>query len=179
MRGIHLTYPSLLLLGLLVIIPPADAQQGQTNDVTYSRQPGFRIPFTVDPGDRRIHRVELYVSEDRGKTWNAYGSVSPLERKAFEFQTNRDGTYWFTVRTVDRDGRGYPATLDQAIAQQKVVIDTQPPTVNLHSLPSGNGQVGVEWQVSDDNLDLNSLILPGAILIIALSLYFMKKGEHE
>src|SRR5207302_2405835 len=57
------------------------------------------------------------------------------------------------------DGRGYPATLDQAIAQQKVVIDTQPPTVNLHSLPSGNGQVGVEWQVSDDNLDLNSLIL--------------------
>ena len=140
MRGFHPAQPSLLLLVLLGIVQPASAQQGQANDVTYSRQFGFRIPFSVDPGDRRIHRVELYVSEDRGKIWNAYGSVSPLERKAFDFQTSRDGTYWFTVRTVDRDGRGYPATLDQAVAQQKVVIDTQPPTVNLHALPSGNGQ---------------------------------------
>ena len=78
MRGFHPAQPFLLLFALLGIIQPASAQQGQTNDVTYSRQFGFRIPFTVDPGDRRIHRVELYVSEDRGKIWNAYGSVSPL-----------------------------------------------------------------------------------------------------
>jgi len=79
--------------------------------------------------------------------------------KYFNYQTNRDATYWFTVRTVDQAGRMYPPSLSQAQQILKVCVDTQPPAVDLHPLSTPNGSVAVEWQIRDDNLNLDTLVL--------------------
>lgn len=36
----------------------------------------------------------------------------------------------------------------------------------------------VKMKIHDDKIDYDSLYIPGGILLIALSLYFLKKGEH-
>jgi hypothetical protein len=38
-------------------------------------------------------------------------------------------------------------------------VDTQPPVVNLHSVQNPNGAAAVEWEIRDDNLDVESLRL--------------------
>ena len=54
--------------------------QAPGKDIIYSRQPTFRIPFDTDGGDRRLQEVQLYVSEDRGQTWQKKGNVPPEQR---------------------------------------------------------------------------------------------------
>ena len=89
------------LVVLLALTAGSAAAQAPPGDVIYSRQGSFRIPFQIDPGERRIQQVQLHVSEDQGRNWSQYASALPTE-KFFNYQTNRDATYWFTVRTVTR-----------------------------------------------------------------------------
>src|SRR5438876_7830604 len=75
MRRFHRLIPSLcrpvwMLIGVcLLTAPRAEAQQQGPGGVIYSKQAGFRIPFDVPPGERRIQQVQLFVSEDSGRTW--------------------------------------------------------------------------------------------------------------
>src|SRR5262249_6276577 len=136
--------------------PVCYAQTLGPDGVYYTRQPAFRIPFQADANDRRIRQVQLYVSEDQGRTWQQGATARP-EDQAFTFQAQRDGVFWFAVRTADADGRHNPATLDQLQATLKVCVDTQPPKVLLQAQPAPAGSVSVEWQVRDDSpLDLDS-----------------------
>jgi hypothetical protein len=124
---------------------------------TYTREAVFRIPFQTDtPG--RLKQVQLYISTDRGQTWRQEAAVLPTER-FFDFRAPQDGLYWFSVRTVDLEGRTYPPSMEGARAGLQVVVDTQPPTVRLRALPPRDGEVGAEWEVRDDNLFPGSLRL--------------------
>jgi hypothetical protein len=131
--------------------------QVPTGGVLYSRQPVFRIPFETEGNDRRLQEIQLYVSEDQGQTWQKAGSARPGER-GFNFRSDRDGMHWFTVRTIDLEGRSYPPTLQGTQPQLKVCVDTQPPVVVLRP-GSRDGLTGVEWEIRDENLDLSSLTL--------------------
>lgn len=135
------------------------AAQATNAELSYASQRAFKIPFQVDPNDRRIHQVQLHVSEDQGHTWNQYASLSPLDQRFFHFQSNHDGAFWFGVRTVDRDGKAYPANVADLQPSLKIIVDTQVPTVSLKPLAAGGASVGVEWQVVDQNLDLSTLKL--------------------
>src|SRR5207248_2993569 len=77
----------------------------------------------------------------------------------FKFTANGDGSYWFAVRTIDFDGRAYPPTNDRLRPDLKVIVDTKKPVVSLSRLAPRDGEVGVEWEVKDDNIDLNSMRL--------------------
>lgn len=127
-------------------------------DVSFSKQPVFRIPYQTDPSERRLREIQLYVSTDQGRTWQPYANVKPDEG-FFTFTSARDGLYWFTVRTVDLEGRGYPQTLEGARAGLKVIVDTQVPALQLRALQPKDGSVGVEWDIRDENLDLGSFVL--------------------
>jgi hypothetical protein len=147
----------LSLLALALCLAPSHAQ-GPAGDTTCTRQTFFRIPFDTDPGERRLQQVELYVSADEGRSWHYVASVPP-ERRGFDFRAERDGLYWFTVRTIDLQGRPYPATVDGAQPLLKVAVDTQPPSIMLRALPAQDGVGGVEWDIRDDNLDLSTFRL--------------------
>jgi hypothetical protein len=124
----------------------------------YSRQAGFRIPFSVDATDRRIKQVLLHVSTNYGQTYERVAAAGPAERE-FRFTAPRDGAYWFAVQTQDDLGRASPPDVAAVQPSLKVTVDTQPPAVKLNWLPPRDGQVGVEWEAVDRNLEPSSLRL--------------------
>jgi hypothetical protein len=143
--------------GLAVVLPGANSQP-PNNGVIYSRLASFRIPFETDAGERRLREVQLYLSDDQGQTWRQAGAAAP-EQRGFSFRAERDGAYWFAVRTVDLEGRINPPSVQAIRPQLKVYVDTQPPVVTLHQGPAREGTVSIDWEVRDDNLDLSSFNL--------------------
>jgi hypothetical protein len=148
-----------LILSAVFILSGAAPSWAQTPEIIYCRQTGFRIPFQIEAGEQgRLKLVELYVAEDGSKNWRLFKTAGPSERH-FLFKAERDGLYSFLVRTVDTDGKAFPATVEGASPGLRVVVDTQLPTVALRALPNRQDQVGVEWEVRDANLDLRTLQL--------------------
>jgi len=129
------------------------AGQEMYGGILFSRFRQFQIPFQLGPNDQRLKQVQLFVSTDQGKTWQP-AATSPPDQKKFRFITDRDGYFWFTVQSLDLDGKLYPPTLDNVQPSLKVVVDTQPPTVSVQPLTPRGNDVGVSWEVRDDNLDL-------------------------
>lgn len=152
------TWLVLCLAGFGSVPGPALAQAGAEVPISYTRDRVFNIPFHPEPGERRLKEVQLYVSTDLGQTWHPYVNAPP-DQGAFRFTADRDGWYWFAVRTLDQDGRAHPPTMDRAAPGLKVCVDTLPPAVDLRALASRDGEVGVAWDVRDDNLSPTTLRL--------------------
>lgn len=128
--------------------------------ITYSDNPSFRIPFNIqDPAMlEQIAEVHLYVSSDRGLSWEYAGNTAP-DQLAFPYRASRDGEYWFAVRTRDRQNRLYPPDMEQVRPKLRVVVDTTAPSVVVRSLPRRAGVVGIVWEVQDEHLDLSTFML--------------------
>ena len=141
-----------------LLCSPAQAQTAAGDNIFYSQRPAFNIPFQTDPGERRVQQVRLYVSLDQGRTWQQTAAAPPTER-FFRFQARQDGWHWFAVQTIDFQNQAFPPSVEQLQPGIKVCVDTQKPGVVLRSVQPPEGGVGVEWQVADENLDLNSLRL--------------------
>lgn len=146
-----------LAAALAVALHPC-AAQSPVGEIVYTRQTVFRIPFEIEPGKPRPRQIQLYVSTDQGRNWVPSGTAT-ADQRGFEFRSNRDGLYWFAVRTIQADGRAEPATIDGMQPQLRVYVDTGPQVVFLRTAPARDGQVGVEWEVRDDSLDLRTLRL--------------------
>jgi hypothetical protein len=127
-----------------------------TGDTTYTRATSLRIPFTPQPGERRLKEVQLYVSTDLGQTWKQAVNATP-EQRYFDFRAQHDGIHWFAVRTIELDGRASPVDMAGARPGLKIYVDTQPPLVHVRALAPRDGELGVEWEIKDDNLDLASI----------------------
>src|SRR5437867_3359912 len=91
----------------LLIAAAARPARAQEENVYYSPKTTFRIPFQLDPGDRRVRQVILYASEDQGRSYQQAATAEP-SAGGFSFRAPRDGWYYFTVQTRDQDGRLYP-----------------------------------------------------------------------
>ncbi len=144
-----------MLLGLLTgwgLLLPAAPGQETAGGIIYARYRQFRIPFQTGQGPRP-KQLNLFVSTDQGRNWQASASAPP-EQGYFGFSTDRDGYYWFAVQQVEADGRMFPPTMAGAQPSLKVVVDTQPPLIQVQPLPTRIGEVGVAWHIGDDNLDL-------------------------
>ncbi len=63
---------------------------------------------------------------------------------------------------MDLQGKLYPATIGELQPSLKVIVDTQPPVVQLQALPPRGGEVGVSWTVRDDHFDFG---IAGAVRI--------------
>jgi hypothetical protein len=147
MRKLYLL-PLLLVPGLLY------GQAGAPVETTFASKREFRIPFNPGPGAQHLKQLQLFVSTDQGRTWTPSATVAPDQQK-FQFLAERDGAYWFAVQSLDQDGKLYPATMLNAQPSLKVIVDTQPPSVQVQALPPRSGEVGVAWTVRDDYFDPN------------------------
>lgn len=144
---------------MLVIVAAGVAAPAWAEDaeLIYCRKSSFRIPFQIDPNEvSRTKEIQLYVSEGRGRPWKPYKTASP-DQHSFAFEADRDGFYYFLVRTISTDGRAYPPTVEQAAPGLRVCVDTAPPQVSLRALPPRGDNVGFEWEIRDDHPDLSTL----------------------
>lgn len=123
----------------------------------YTRQPNFRIPFQFDAEEMtRIGAVEvqLHVSTDQGATWKLMQTVNPGAQK-FQFNAPINGEYRFSVRTIDLQRRPHPAgAFESGLI---VVVDDLPPLLTLDATPIAGGQLQVQWQATDEHLDIDTL----------------------
>jgi hypothetical protein len=138
------------------------AQPGQfqfdANRVNFVTVRAFRIPFQVDPTERRVLRFELYAWSAELKRWEKRADAPPTQ-KGFAFSTSRDEALAFAVRTVYEGNVAFPPTLDALQPELRVTIDTVKPAVQLHALPGRPGVMGVDWVVREDHLDLKTFRL--------------------
>ncbi len=161
--GFHTVARRLLVplsFGLLILLSLPSVGRGQAPEetkVTPSKERSFRIPFTTLPNERRLREVQLLVSTDRGLRWTVTATASPEQGYFPQFTAPQDGFFWFAVRTVDTQGKSYPATDDALRPGLRVLVDTVAPTIALEALPPQNGSVGVKWDARDENLEPNSL----------------------
>lgn len=150
------TWLLVMLLGASIGAGPSQAQNN--DNYTYSRVRLFKIPFQTDPNERRIREVQLFVSADLGRSWQQYGTATP-NQSSFQFNADRDGCYWFAVRTIDLTGQTHPASMDGVTPGLRVCVDTVPPVIDLRQLASRDNSLVVGWDIRDDNLDPASLRL--------------------
>ena len=57
------------------------------------------------------------------------------------------------MQTLDLKGTPFPPTMDGVPPSLKVIVDTQPPAVQVQPLAARSGEVGVGWTVRDDHFD--------------------------
>ena len=146
---------ALVPLALLVagLLPPTTFAQNLKPE--YTRQNVIRIPFTPNTSGR-LKRVMLYVSTDGGREWQPCSEAAPTDRDFRDYNAPGDGSYLFAVRSVDTYDEYNPPSLSQLTPEVKVVIDTRPPVVSVKQIDDPRaGIVSLEWDVRDENLDLN------------------------
>jgi hypothetical protein len=110
-------------VGLLALAGAAPAQESGGVLVNSASERTFRIPFIVQPDDLpRIREIQLYYSMDQGRTWRHHATATPEQGRFEMFTAPQDGTYWFAVRTVDRQGKVNPPTDDGLRVALKVQV---------------------------------------------------------
>ena len=132
-----------LMLATSVPAAPGD-------DVVHINQRGFQIPIRVLP--ERQHEVRellLYLSRDQGKTWEIYSRATP-DRKGFDFYTQTDGLFYFSIAVIDRAGQQDPKDIYRARVGQKIRIDTTKPAAKLATVERAGDEVQVQWTIQED-----------------------------
>lgn len=133
--------------------PIADAQA-----IHWPRQE-LIIPFQVHHQGTSPDSVELEVSNDAGKTWQSAGKAqitnSDSKDRQFPFKADRDGEYWFRVKSLDRSGN----LIDQPGDPMRVSVDSTKPTGELLIDIDKKGDLQAEFRVFDSALDFASLRL--------------------
>lgn len=144
----------------LLFVPGLLLGQGPANvETAYVNKREIRIPFTPGPGAQHLKQLQLFSSTDGGKSWAPSATVAP-DQKKLSFVAQHDGTYWFAAQSMDLQGRLIPATVAELQPSLKVIVDTQPPVVQMQALPPRSGEVGVSWTIRDDHFDFG---IPDAV----------------
>ena len=116
----------------------------------------FHIGYALDDvGPSGVSSVDLFLTEDQGRSWFHYGAdedgTSP-----FKVTMTNDGSYGFAIRV--RSGVGLSQSPPQPGdgPEITIVVDRQPPKVVLLPLKQGHGQlpnqVLIEWTAADEQL---------------------------
>ncbi len=126
----------------------------QAANSTFLSYAQFEIPFNVDATGSAPALVQLWVSTDDGITWQMHGSTEP-RTKRFDFRAASEGTYLFSVRTVDASGVSFPSNSEPL----RVQIDTTKPHVAVRGEINGAGQLVIDVRVIERFLDADSAVL--------------------
>lgn len=148
-------------IGIVLVVGNIVRAQGTPQDKVYSRQKAFRIPFQIpDPSEQKqLQEVQLYVARNGGK-WEKYTGAppdAPEGKRNFTFRTDQDGEFWFSVRTMDKKGGLNPADDSDLQVGLRVVVDSDVPKIELRPIARSGREVGLEWEVQDRNIDLDTL----------------------
>jgi hypothetical protein len=116
-----------LIVGDQVTSRLAPAEGERRNDVVVTSARALSLPISIRPDQRNaLRQVYLFVSTDRGRTWEKAGTIPPTSN-AFQFNAPADGLYWFQVQVEKLDGELEPRDMRRPPAL-KVLIKSSNPT---------------------------------------------------
>ena len=113
---------------------------------------GFEIPFSIQNESGKYIEVQLFVSQDFGRTWN-YHQSKPLTTNKFSFTGKTEGEYWFAMKTLDRNRQLIPSG-NIVRPEIKIIVDTTPPKLEFRTSSDQSGRAVADWKAEDANLDL-------------------------
>ncbi|MFM8289945.1 MAG: hypothetical protein ACKOGA_24905 [Planctomycetaceae bacterium] len=137
----------------------AGAAEGIPTGEQLTNKLRFKIPFTFEAEELAragASEVQLLESRDQGTTWRRVQAVPPNEGR-FTFQAPGSGSYWFSLRMIDRDGRQHPAGKPRP--GLRVRVDADPPEVQLNLTQASPGTLHVDWEITDEQLEMNTFRL--------------------
>jgi hypothetical protein len=125
-----------------------------------TNQRDLKIPIDVRAWrPETINKLLLFVSADKGVTWQQHTAVKPKlapheqDQNVFVFRATADGEYWFRVAVVDHKGVQEPRDVSRGNPDQKILIDTRPPAVQILSAQRQGDEVLVDWSAQEDHPD--------------------------
>lgn len=140
----------------------AQAQIGPSADEKHLSKPKFRIPVALQAEKvASLQGVLLYVSTNRGKSWELHGRIKPDEG-SFQYLAKSDGVYWFKVAVLDKQGNQEPRDIYQTEDCMKIVVDSIQPEVKL-TAEKQDSSIQVRWNVREDNPELATMKLEAKI----------------
>jgi hypothetical protein len=93
------------------------------NSVCRIERRHFEVPIRMLPeAVVKWKEFQMYVSSDRGKTWEKFASVEAAASVNVPFTAPCDGIYWFAILLVAKDGTTDPPDLKGLSAGQKVQV---------------------------------------------------------
>ena len=153
------------LLGAFLLTPPLDAQTAGTTppEPIYWRQNLLTVPYqwSSTAGSAPAKSVRLYVSSDRGASWQPVSDAQP-QLLAFNYRAAADGEYWFAIRTSDASGRDAtlpttPGPTGAMPPELRVIVDTTMPRIeSLSGQLRDDGTLEIHWRATDANLGAHS-----------------------
>src|SRR5262249_2600347 len=160
----------LMLLPAVVLGGAARAQSlpsAQVPKMTYTKNTTFHLPVQMEERTRaNLREVCLYVKSGTAE-WVRQETGLP-STPHFKYVVPRDGEYWFSLVTIDKSGRMTPADVSQESPGLRVMVDTQPPVIDVQPWTSPEGDFCLRCQIQDANPDPNSL----------KAVYRDQAGEH-
>jgi hypothetical protein len=113
----------------------------------------IQLPIQLDDKYRpMLKEIHLYVKDQLSAPWKLQDKAPPTQT-TFTFRATKDGPYWFTMVTVDLQGRQSPDNITREEPAMLIVVDTQPPQPELTVV--GNVPEGqlLHCEVRDAHLD--------------------------
>jgi hypothetical protein len=149
----------ILLVSALFIGQAAWTQtppSGNTPKLTYTKSTLFQLPVQMDDATRAtLREVCLYVKAGTND-WVRQETGLP-SMPHFTYKVPRDGEYWFTLVTIDKNGKMTPSDLNREAPGLRVMVDTQNPVIDVQPWTSPEGDFCLRCQVQDANPDPRSL----------------------
>jgi hypothetical protein len=145
-----------LLLGVFCSLgrsqSPAPAQPGTTYNKTmpktYTNKTYFHLPIQIDERARPSVKQVILFAKEPGSDWQQK-MIAAATQPYFTYQASRDGEYWFSVVTVDRNGKASPADVRKEPPALIVVVDQQAPKVELTPVHLPGGEMGLRCKLID------------------------------
>lgn len=133
----------------------ADAENGIQNPY-YCKSPTFSLDYSVEAlGGNALSEVELWGTEDNGRTWEKWGS-DPDRVSPFDVKVGNDGLFGFRMVLIGPGGSvmGTPKPGDDADAW--IRVDSEQPkckiTRALYGVGSEAGMLVIDYTCTDEDL---------------------------
>jgi hypothetical protein len=111
----------LLTLGMVLHLQAVSARADRDDDGTAVTDRRRLILPVQLRDEENVTAVRLFMSKDKGKTWQLTATIPPTARE-FIVSIPGEGTYWFSVQTVGKDGKFIPEDVSKEPPGVKVRV---------------------------------------------------------
>jgi hypothetical protein len=149
-------------------LPPSNVGRASINGPTKANTQiistkRFRLNYDINAIDPSgVGKVDLYITQNQGRSWTLWGQ-DPDNQSPFPVEVQDQGLYGFRVVVHSKDGLVGVGPSSGDDADMWVRVDTQPPLVQITSVPYGRGdeagQLVINYRASDDFLVLRPVRL--------------------